>query len=123
MAIFFSNYFKRCLDFSGNFEGLFLKVMKEKFGSQVQVLWHARIFLICWLIWKSQNEKIFEEKKSLPSLLKSLDYCFFTTNKIVSGFMRNNMEEFIILHDLGIKVNPGKSPTIILVHWNPPPPR
>ena len=50
------------LDFSGNFEMLFLKAMKENFGSQIQALWHVGILFICWLIWKSRNEEIFEEK-------------------------------------------------------------
>ena len=113
---FLADSFKRHLDFSGNFETLFIKAMKEKFSSHVQALWHAGIIFICWLIWKTRNEITFEGKKlSLPSLKAWIVAHLRDTNRIILGYIRNNIEEFIILHDLGIKGKTARGPSIIPV--------
>ena len=69
-----------------------------------------------------RNKRVFDGKRSNISSSKAwIIVSLRESNNFVEGCIQNCQRDLIILHNLGIKGNPPKGPSIIPVSWNLPP--
>ncbi|KAK9271842.1 hypothetical protein L1049_002207 [Liquidambar formosana] len=98
-------------------------MMNQAMSIQVFNLWVFAIMLAFSTIWQVRNTRRFEDKTlSVKRTCLHIKASLHDIGKICGGTMSNTQNDLCILHSLGIKGIPRKAPTIIAVHWYPPPP-
>lgn len=100
----FDTFHVQCADFASTNE-LLVFWMERAFGSQLGLIWKLAVVSVFWCIWFHRNSVIFEGIEpfylQIISMVRSMVLEIQSLDGIL-GTMRNNAENLLILHDLGI---------------------
>ncbi|WCJ36046.1 hypothetical protein M5689_017268 [Euphorbia peplus] len=113
--------FGATINTTGTIFSLIEDALQRTFSKQVALLWLAAILQGLWLIWHSRNLAIFEDTPPIFfNLLRQLWAFLCEIDKSNSSSSSNALQDFHVLHQLGISARPCRAPKIIGVRWKPP---
>ncbi|KAI9157100.1 hypothetical protein LWI28_016974 [Acer negundo] len=84
------------------------------------ILWKSAIHVVIWRVWTAHNQWIFEGKSvDFKSILSLVWYAVSEANCLDIGYMRNCMDDLLILHRFGLQGRLSKASMIKSVIWSP----